>query len=463
MADTRQIVQWTLQKRCLLRCSPDTEKRPGAVADALWKARAYSHGLRNREDGFGVFGDIYVSSCTFAALPEGESRKGKKSVHYPSDGFSVSDEFKRFGGVERLLDMCHACPANVHPHELASCAGDIFQWPESPETESQLLGIISRLGLKQQVEACFPATRPLWYGLWSVSPVPAESLPVLRTLLSEILVEDQRDMAASGKGDRDQVRQFKTLIAAIERAESSHLALHVEMLPLGHTDFGVYTVFPHCPFCKAAARVGRWQRKYPSELHTCSVCGTKFSPAETGSAKRMDWDRRELRKVMGETAFRDFAKAYLVECGETPERAVAIVVASEAEEVRRKAMNQQRAEMEARKKQFLEKHVYHDLACVEPPPPEFPDDATETPVVAEYTGWFRAAEMTQVLDRCGQLGIRVTMLQHHSSAGDRDRLEMRDLKEPLGVLVRWQAEGCDEKFYAACRVPDSLVPEPKTA
>lgn len=462
MADTRQIVQWTLQKRCLLRDNADTEKKPGAVAEAVWKARSYSHGLRNRDDGFGVFGDVYVSSHTFASLPEGESRKGKESIHYPTNGFSVSEEFKPFGGVEQLLQMCHECPANVHPHELASCTGDIFQWPESSETETQLRGIISRLGLEKEVEECFPATRPLWYGLWAFSPVPAKSLPVLRTLLSEMLAEDQHELAVSGKVDRDQERQFTTLIAAIERAESSHLALHVELLPLGHTDFGVYTIFPHCPFCKAAARIERWQRKYPSELHTCPVCGTKFSPTETGSAKRMNWDHRELRETMGEAAFRDFAAAYLVERGETPERASAIVEATEIEEVRRKEMNRQRAAMESRKKQFLEKHVYHGLSCVEPPPPEFPEEATETPTETECTGWFRAAEMTQVLERCEQLGIKVTMLQHHSSDGDQDQFEMRDLKEPLALLAKWQAEGCHEKFYAGCRVPDSLIAEAST-
>jgi hypothetical protein len=462
MADTRQIVQWTLQKRCLLRNNADAETKPGAVAEAVWKARAYSHGLRNREDGFGVFGDIYVSSYTFASLPEGESKNGKKSIHYPTNGFSVAEEFRPFGGVEQLLHMCHECPANVHAHELASCAGDVFQWPESPETETQLRGIISRLGLEKEVAAAFPATRPLWYGLWAVSPVPAKSLPVLRTLLSEILAEDQRDMAASGKVDRDQVRQFTTLIAAIERAESSRLALHVELLPLGHADCGFYTVFSHCPFCKAAARVGRWQRKYPSELHTCPVCGTKFSPAETGSAKRMDWDHRELRDALGEAAYREFAAAYLVERGETPERAAAIVEATEAAEVRRKEMNRQRTEMEARRKQFLEKHVYHGLPCVEPPPPEFPDEEAEAPPErSKCTGWFRAAELVQVLERCEQLGIKVTMLQHHSSDGDHDRFEMRDLKEPLAILAKWRSEGCDEKFYAACRVPDSFVKEPQ--
>ena len=303
-----------------------------------------------------------------------------------------------------------------------------------------------------------PATRPLWFGLWAVSPVPTKALPVLRTLLSEILAEDQRDMTASGKVDHDQLRQFATLIAAIERAESGGIRLHVELLPLGHTDFGVYTIFPHCPFCKASARVGRWQRKYQSELHTCGVCGTKFSPAETGSAKRMDWDRRDLREIMGEIAFQEFAASYLVERGESPEQAAAIIEATEADELRRKEMNRQRAELEKRRSAYVQQHLYAGLNCVEAPPPEFPLDENDEPEPpAGSTGWFDAKNMAEVLRRCEQRGINVTFLQHHSADGDMDRFEMKDLKAPLDLLAKWETEGCREKFCANCRVPDSLI------
>ena len=224
----------------------------------MWKARAYSHGLRTREHGFGVFGDVYVSSTTSSRLPGAKPERPKFGPPYPVSGFLVSEEFKQFGGPEQLFSMCHVCPANVHAHEIASCAGDIFQWPESPDTEVQLQSIISRLGLERDFQECFPATRPLWYGLWAVSPVPIKALPLLRTLLSEILAEDKREMTALGKVDHDQLGQFSTLIAAIDRSEANGVPLHVELLPLGHTDFGIYTIFPHCPLCKATARVGRW-------------------------------------------------------------------------------------------------------------------------------------------------------------------------------------------------------------
>ncbi len=353
--------------------------------------------------------------------------------------------------------MCHECAANVHAHEIASCSGDILQWPESPDTEAQLQSIICRLGLELEFQECFPATRPLWYGLWVVSPVPNKTLPLLRTLLTEILAEDKRDMQASGKVDHAQLRQFSTLIAAIDRSEANALPLHVELLPLGHTDFGIYTIFPHCPFCKAIARVGRWQRRYPSELHTCAVCGTKFSPAETGSAKRMDWDRSELREIMGEAAFRAFAAAYLMELGESPERAAAIVEATEADEVRRKEMNRQREELEKRRSAYVQQHLYSGLDCLDAPPPEFPPGEDEPEPPTGSTGWFDAINMAEVLRRCEQRGIKVSLMQHHSADGVMDRFEMKDIKTPLELLAKWEAEGCREQFCANCRVPDSLI------
>jgi len=355
--------------------------------------------------------------------------------------------------------MCHDCPANVWKHEIASCCGEIFQWPELPDTDAQIHGIISRLALKQTMEEAFPATKPVWYGLWAVSPIPSASLPVLKTVLEGMLAEDQRDMEASGKVDHEQLRQFATLISAIERAESAELELHVKLMPLGHTDLGVHTVFPHCPFCKAPAKVERWQRRYDSAVITCHVCGTQYSPAETASVTRMKWEQRGLRETLGEEAFRAFAAYYLVERGETPERADAIVEATEAAEITRKEIFRRNAEKEAQRTKYLQEHIYSGLPCVEPPPPEFPagEETEELAPNGPSSGWFGAEEMAEVLKRCGNHGIKVTMLQHHSAGGDCDRFEMRSLNAPLETLAKWVGEGCGEKFFAACRVADALL------
>lgn len=459
MADTRQIVQWALRKSCALRNTAESETDASKAQDLLSQARAYGHYLRSRENGFGVFGDVVVTSYTFATLPAGGPKLRRATCYYPSHGFLVSESFASLGGPEKLSAMCYDCPANVWKHEIASCCGDIFQSPESPDTDAQIHGIISRLALKQTMEEAFPATKPVWYGLWAVSPIPSASLPVLRTVLEGMLAEDQRDMEASGKVDDDQLRQFATLISAIERAESAELELHVKLMPLGHTDFGVHTVFPHCPFCKAAAKVERWQRRYESAVQTCHACGTRFSPADTASATRMKWERRGLRETLGEEAFRAFAAYYLVERGETPERAAAIVEATEAAEITRKEIIRRNSEKEAQRTKYLQEHIYSGLPCVEPPPPEFPvgEDTEESAPIGPSSGWFGAEEMAEVLKRCGNHGIKVTMLQHHSAGGDCDRFEMMSLNAPLETLAKWVGEGCGEKFFAACRVPDALL------
>src|SRR5215831_14011467 len=172
-----------------------------------------------------------------------------------------------------LFTMCGSCPANTVPADLAGCCGTLYQWPNSERTEAQIRNIIERLGIVEEVSTAFSATTPIWYGLWAVSPVPRPALPLLKTIISEMRAEDRRAMEASKKLDEEQLRDFALFVRAVELAEKHLLPLHVSLSPLGHTDFGFYTVFPHCPFCKAATHTPHWQRKYPAALYTCHVCG----------------------------------------------------------------------------------------------------------------------------------------------------------------------------------------------
>ncbi len=454
MADTVQIVQWTLEMRCQLRDDQASVKCPGKAAASVSSARAYSKALREGNDGFGNYGDVYVSSYTFGTRPG--SRRSEESPYYPVSGFVISEEFERFGGTENLFEMCSNCPANARSHELARCIGTVPQWPASPETEEQLRGIISRLGLESAVKDAFPDTTPLWYGLWAVSPVPQGSLDALGTLLSEMLTEDRAEMEAKGTVDRDHIEEFSAFLSAIEIASTKKLNLHVNLLPLGHTDFGVYTIFPHCPFCKATAKVERWQRKYPAGNCTCHVCGTRFSPDETASSEKMDWDRDELRDKFDQERFEEFAKSYLIANGETPNDAVAIVQATEAKALRRQEVNRRNQELERLRSIYLERHVYVGLEALPSPPSDLDDDEEESEQEL-CTGWFDAGNLSTVLERCAEQGIKITMMQHRSSNPDLDRYEMRNLKSPMSILFKWQEEGCNESFHVVCRVPDSLV------
>jgi hypothetical protein len=177
MGDTIQTVNWALERKCPLRDSHDSAVLPSAASASVGLAKSYGYWLRRQKDKFGLFGDVVVSSHTFGDRPGGRAN-GPLPI-YPIGGFVVSKSFANVGGPEALFKICHGCPANIRSHDIAGCVGSIFQRPDSAETEAQLRGIVSRLGLQRDIEESFPSTTPLWYGLWAVSPIPANSLPVL--------------------------------------------------------------------------------------------------------------------------------------------------------------------------------------------------------------------------------------------------------------------------------------------
>src|SRR5437660_8954656 len=109
MADTRQIVMWSLEESCALR-KEGKARLPREAINAVSRARAYSDNLRRKTTGFGIFGDIYVTSHTFGH--RWESEKKRPSPPYPSDGFRISEEFKDLAGATGLFTMCGSCRAN---------------------------------------------------------------------------------------------------------------------------------------------------------------------------------------------------------------------------------------------------------------------------------------------------------------------------------------------------------------
>jgi hypothetical protein len=271
-----------------------------------------------------------------------------------------------------------------------------------------------------------------------------------------MLAEDTIEMKEGGSVQARQLRDFANAIAAIDLAERRGLRLHVRLLPLGHTDCGFYTIFPHCPFCKASARVARWQRKYSSELYSCEVCGTQFSPAETGGMERMDWDGKGLDEQLDPEAFRRFVGEYLVANGEAPESVEGIIEATEAKERERAAIQARNSELTRRRDAYLDAHVFAGLPTVPPPPAEYPDDEEEESQPPEQ--WFDAVALAEILRRCERLGVKVTFLRHWSTDEGLDRYKSGKISSPRAILEQWQGEGCCEKFYVGCRVPDSLLP-----
>ena len=232
--------------------------------------------------------------------------------------------------------MCRQCPANVDVNRLARCVGRIDQkWMRHKEEEAQLRGVVSRLGLEREIAELFPQTTRLWRGLWAVSPVPPKALPVLRQVLAGLQEDDLVYLNEPGHerlAGRSYFDDLRRTISAIEIAEHHGLRFHVSVPPPGHTDFGHYTIFPHCPFCKEPSG-HRWQSPLPTDSRLCDVCGTSYSPAATASDQKMNDEisLNPLREMLGEEEFAVLFHQYLLRLGESPDRAAAMVKTAEQE------------------------------------------------------------------------------------------------------------------------------------
>jgi len=304
MANTVQGVNWALERACRLRggegwALPDVTRRQ--LADVSTYARAVPHGL--------VVDDVCVIGYTFGSDSAGAT------VSLPCSGFRVSLALAPFGGEAAVRAACSACEANVAPDDrpvLANCHGFLVAWPDSEELEAALQVAIRLRGLEERIARLFPRTTPLWYGLWIESP--------LRRPHCEVLLELLEGLADLGGTQDNDPRHF---LAALRAAVTWELPLHVAVPPPGHADLGWYTVFPHCPRCKAHAPLEQWQESYPEEPIPCPVCGQRYSPAATQRSEQMDdalWEESDLKNVLGADNVQAFRRRFLRRQGHSPEQ-----------------------------------------------------------------------------------------------------------------------------------------------
>ena len=462
MADTIQVVSWSLAQSCKLRTGDAAHETEAAFA-AVGRAATYASYVGRPRGEFGLFGDVCVTSYTSAQVPPG--LKGTRAA-FPCGGFVLSESFRGVGGTGGLEAMCRACPANANGDRPAGCAGTIYQDPDSPATQAQLEAILSRLGLADACAEAFLPTTPIWYGLWARSPLSPPAVRLLGTVLGEMYAEDKAELRdAPGGGIPDHLPRLRQFLRATELAERHGLPLHVSLAPLGHTDLGYYTVFPHCPVCKAAAHLPRWRTTYPTQLHTCAVCGTAFPPAETASSERTDFadEALDLRRTLGER-FPAFAKAYVMATGGVGEADAAEVVAfTEAWERERSEKLAAERRRHERKERYVRSVLY---AGLHPTYDRGDDDGGDSdddrraeaadPGVAG-TAYFDAAECEELLRRCEGRGFRVGAMFHSSKTEELSRYAYRRLSRPADVLAKWRAEGCNERFSVTVLVPDDVV------
>ena len=303
MADTRQIVSWALERKCAFR-SGDQWYLPAQTCTQLADLQT----VASAEGDNRIVNGICVTSWT-------TERDNAGDIHnIPCSGFRIEERLGPIGGLAAALATCGTCEANAKTElgiDVAGCLGHLDVWPDSEELDQQLWGIIEQRNLEDRLRVAFPATTPLWYGFWINSPLRRAQAEFLHELLDAACDHDDPQ-------DKD-VRHFLKALAAAIRWE---LPVHVSLAPLGHTDFGMYTVFPHCPRCKANAPVGRWKESYPKEPRECRVCGHAFNPDEHHSSEwdEIDWDAHSLEKQLGEAGCETFVRTFLLHRGCSPEQ-----------------------------------------------------------------------------------------------------------------------------------------------
>jgi len=304
---------------------------------------------------------------------------------------------------------------------------------------------LDRLNLEEDYQRFFLKADPLWYGLWARSPLVPRALQILRAIFSEVRIEDQSALRAGPSTDAH-LKRLEDLIRATVRAEECNLKLEVSLGPPGHTDFGLYTVFPHCPVCKADAGLSRWQHIYPTEPHTCEVCGNTFSPAATASSQPMNFhDGDDLRELLGQTEFEDFAKKYLMSHGADENNAIEMVALAEEENRQRMEKVTEQHRKRQLQRSYIEEILYQGIEQ------SLVDDAVEWPAVR-----FRADAFAEVLRRCKNSGVQILSMTHEAPEYGESKFEIR-IADPNGVFQKWRAEGCDGLFSATFRVPEELI------
>jgi formylglycine-generating enzyme required for sulfatase activity len=304
MADTRRGVSWSLERPCALRRG-EGWSLPAVTRQQLADISVYSSALAENE----VLDDICVTANTYGSDSAGNT------IMLPCSGFRVSLALAPFGGEAAVRAACGSCEANVRPGKelgLAGCHGFLAAWPDSEELEAELREKIHSKSLEESVARLFASTTPLWYGFWIESPLRRPHCELLLELLEG--TDDPNE-----KRDAD-VLQF---LAALRAAIDWELPLHVEMAPPGHTDFGFYNVFRHCPRCKADAPVARWQESYADEVIDCKVCGHRYNPAATHKREQMDdsdWEAGRLENLLGAGEADVFRRRFLAHRGCSPEQ-----------------------------------------------------------------------------------------------------------------------------------------------
>jgi len=279
------------------------------------------------------------------------------------------------------------------------------------------------------------------------SPLGRRTSEVMGAILGEFIRQRSTDESKDRSGPFGN-EALLAFVRATKLAREHDLRLNVSMAPPGHTDFGHYTVFAHCPSCKAEADLERWQRRYPSESYVCKVCGREYSPAATASMEADKYESSSLRQTLGQERFENFARDYLIGRGFLPKHTERVLEAVRDSEAKREKLAAEARAKSERQDRFVRSVLYAGLSSKQLDPREF----GELP-------FFRADEFLKLLRRCKQYIVRVSFMLHESIESQMCLRSQSCDEDGEQVFSEWRKKGCDEWFGAYFIVPDSVLDE----
>jgi hypothetical protein len=316
MADTLQLLQWALARRCQLRTGADWQS-----PTAAWRQLGGIRTVCSAAAAGRIIDDICVTSITYSGC------RDVGPVELPCDGQPVATLIGAADDLAQVRAMCGVCEANVAApagaEQLVGCWGSVTLSPQRDGLDRALRRAVRQTAQQAAVRELFPQTSPMWFGLWIESPLTPAQCSVLRTLLTAPSVRDYIRSLRPGVdvgATSDLQRDVDTFVAALRLSCEQGLPIHVLLPPPGHTDFGIYTTFPHCQRCKAESHLSRWRRQYPDRQVRCRVCGERYNPHETHARAEMADRDDEMWQ-----ADADFQRRYLTARGHDDDQVAAVL------------------------------------------------------------------------------------------------------------------------------------------
>ena len=446
--DQSQRVVWSIDHKCPIR-DRSAQQTPIQVEAAVGPIVEYEQALRGASDRDELVGDIVVTSVR--SLSDPFQFAAERKLNFPDRGWNVKEELAAWGGANGVFSLCGECPANPGRLRLGACSGSLDMDPDSRALNELLQGSLESCGLEELHRSFFVPTVPLWYGLWIRRELEGEAQLALRQILEGLL--EQGEVAEECLDHRG----IRRLIEALDHAAVSGLTMQIELLAPGRQVLDLMNTFPHCPHCRASALDQVWQRPYPTSLQACSVCGSKFSPAETVSATRV-WDlSRSLYDELGCLQYRELLQQYLGRRGIQGADLISIQKRVEKTIEDERSFRLRLDALRKRRHRYLETHVFFGLKSVPPPPSGVLNDPDETS--EDEQTWFRADEFEALLNRVVSLGLTVRYMTHMGGEATLERHAWEGIDDPLHVFEQWKASGCQSKFSALLLVPQSVLGE----